>query len=271
VVRSLAAAAKWVDGVGLGAVYGKVDLVLPSLWEAVGGPDADWAVRDESGKATGFSPEFSKLWRWKDELPERKLVVAGRHLGRGAAALVAPRLAAPLYALTERAGKPEDFRDAELTALQREVAEVVLEHGPIAAPEVRRLLATGVTKQVNKAIEVLQRELVLTNAGVTDQEAGWPAIVQDVFARRWRAQLRRLPKSDDARRTLAATVLEHAGEVSAADVGAVFRWRVKATAAVLDELDADVRVEDGIKLFSARSARAGRTRRTRGTRSSGTR
>jgi hypothetical protein len=162
-IGSLEKAAAWVDEAGLAVVYANADLVLPSLWEAVAGPGADWAIRDEHGKATDSTPEFSTLWRWKDELPERKLICAGRHLGRGVASLVAPRLLGALYAQTERAGHPEDFRDSDLEALELELAEAVLENGPCTAPELRRL--TGASKRpVDSALGRLQRSLVFTNA-----------------------------------------------------------------------------------------------------------
>lgn len=253
-VRSLEAAAAWVDEAGLAVVYSSADLVLPSLWEAVGGPDADWAIRDESGKAIDFTPEFAKLWRWKDELPERRLACSGRHLGRGAASLVSQRLLVELYALTGRPGRPEDFRDAELDPLERELAEAVLENGPCSGPELRRLVG-GTKSKVDSAIGRLHRLLVLTNAGVVEQAAGWPAIRNDVFARRWRARLRRrLPSVDEARRTLAEQVLRSAGELSAADLAGVFRWRRREAVTTLEEL-ADQRLaaereEDGIRLWT---------------------
>ncbi|TML40066.1 MAG: hypothetical protein E6G25_06615 [Actinobacteria bacterium] len=104
-IRSLEEAAAFVDHVGIAVVWGQADLVLPSLWSEIGGPDADWAIRDENGKPTGFSPEFDRLWRWKDELPERRLACAGKHF-RSAALLVAPRLLAAAYALTRRGAQP---------------------------------------------------------------------------------------------------------------------------------------------------------------------
>lgn len=253
-VRSLEAAAAWVDEAGLAVVYSSVDLVLPSLWEAVGGPNADWAIRDEQGKALGFTPEFSKLWRWKDELPERRLACSGRHLGRDAASLVSKRLLAPLYALTGRPGKPEDFRGADLDPLELEVAEAILENGPCSGPEVRRLVAAE-KRKVDAAIRRLHRALVLTNAGVVEQEAGWPAIRNDLFARRWRGQLRRLPSAEKARRTLAEETLRTSGEISAADLAGVLRWRRGDATSTLEELthlgSAGERVEDGIRLWSA--------------------
>ncbi|HET7855275.1 MAG TPA: crosslink repair DNA glycosylase YcaQ family protein [Gaiellaceae bacterium] len=253
-VRSLEAAAAWVDDAGLAVVYSSADLVLPSLWEAVGGPDADWAIRDEQGKAVDFTPEFSKLWRWKDELAEKKLACSGRHLGRDAASLVSRRMLAPLYALTGRPGRAEDFRELELDPLERETAEAILENGPCSGPEVRRLVP-GEKRKVDTAVKRLQRALVLTNAGIVEQEAGWPAIRNDLFARRWSRELRRLPAPDDARRALAMQALRTAGEISAADLAAVLRWRRSEAVSTLEELTnlghAHEREEDGIQLWRA--------------------
>jgi hypothetical protein len=255
-VRTLEQAAAFVDRVGIALVFGKADVVLPSLWDEVCGPGGDWAVRDENGKAVSFTPEFDRLWHWKDDLPEQRRVCAGRHLARDAAALISPKLVSTLYALTGRAGTPEDFHELELARLELEVAEAVLAEGPVSAPELRRLLATDDKKGVDKAIKRLQRELVLTNAGVTAQDAGWPAVRQDVFARRWRARLKRLPEEDKARRTLAKTVLGAAGEVSEADLAGALGWTKREAAAALEDLEArrlaTAVQEEGFRLWAPR-------------------
>ena len=252
-VRTLEQAATFVDRVGIALVFGKADIVLPSLWDEICGPSADWAVRDENGKAVAFTPEFDRLWHWKDDLPERRLVCAGRHLARDAAALISPRLVPAVYALAGRRGVPDDFRELELDPLERQVAEAVLAEGPVSAPELRRLLATDDKKGVDKAIKLLQREVVLTNAGVTEQEAGWPAVRQDMFARRWRARLKRLPREGEARRTLARTVLAAAGELSEADLAAALGWPRRTAAATLADLgdggEAVASDEDGYRLW----------------------
>src|SRR5216117_3136022 len=214
-IKSLEAAAAFVDRVGIAVAWGKADLVLPSLWRGIAGLDADWAIRDENGKPTGFSPEFDRLWRWKDELPERRLACAGKHFG-SAALLLAPRLLAAAYALTGRSGATDDFRQDKLEPLEREVAEAVLENDPLTGREIRRVLGTSDRKAVDRAVGRLQRRLVLTNAGAAEQSQGWRAIRQDVFARRWRKSLRHLPAADEARRVLALTVAAATDEVSAA-------------------------------------------------------
>src|ERR1700675_841295 len=253
-IRSLEDAAAFVDRVGIAVAWGKSDLVLPSLWRGIARPHADWAIRDEAGKALEFSPEFQRLWRWKDELPERRLACAGRHFS-SAALLIAPRLLGAAYALTGRSGSADDFRDAELESLEREVAEVVLENEPLTGPEIRRLLGTTDRKAVDRAVAPLQRRFVLTNAGAADQSQGWRAIRQDVFARRWRKSLRRLPTEDEARRELALAVLAGPDEVSAADVAGALGWLRKEAELVLTELAATGRVtqreDDGLQLWSA--------------------
>ena len=253
-IRSIDDAAAFVDQEGLAVVWGKADLVLPSLWRHVGGLDADWAVRDETGKAVEFSPEFRRLWSWKDELPERKLSCAGRHFG-SAALLIAPRLLGAAYALTGRSAAPEDFREDDLEPLERDVAEAVLENGPLIGPEIRRLVGSTDRKAVDRAVARLQRRFVLTNAGAVEQAQGWRAIRQDILARRWRKVLRRLPPEDDARRELVWAVVAGADEVSAADVAGALGWRRKQAEAVLAELAAagrvDERDEGGARLFRA--------------------
>jgi hypothetical protein len=245
-------AATFVDSVGIALAWGKADLVLPSLWEGIAGFDADWAVRDEAGKPTGFTAEFDRFWRWKDELSERRLACAGRHFGN-AAFLIAPRLLGAAYALSGRLGTAEDFRGGELESLDREVAEAVLENGALTGPEIRRLIGTTDRKGVDRAVVRLQRRLVLTNAGAVEQTQGWRAIRQDIFARRWKRSLRRLPPEDEARRALALAVLEGAGDVSAADLAGALGWRRKQAEVVLTELvdsgSARLRDEDGLALW----------------------
>jgi hypothetical protein len=252
-ISSLEEAAAFVDRAGIAVAWGKADLVLPSLWQGIAGPDADWAIRDETGKAIEFSPEFQRLWRWKDELPEQLLACAGKHFGN-AALLIAPRLLAAAYALTGRSGAAEDFRDDELETLESEVAEVVLENEPLTGPEIRRLLGTTDRKAVDRAVARLQRRLVLTNAGAAEQTQGWRAIRQDVFARRWSESLKRLPAEEEARHELALAVLAGTVEASAADVAGALGWRRKQAEVVLAELTvagrAAEREENGLQLWS---------------------
>jgi hypothetical protein len=232
--------------VGIAALFPGSDLVLPSLWEAIAGSrDVDWAIRDEAtGKYVSFTPAMDKCWRWKDELPAKRLACVGKHLGRWAA-LIAPRVLPALYVLA-------DERRQALTGFQLEVAEAVRAGGPCTGHELRALAGVD-KKQVDAAVIVLQRALVLTNSGLVEQQQGWGAIAVDMLERVW--PLGRLPAVDDARLELARTVLASSGEVSAADLGGALGWRLKRSRETLEQLvergEARVREEDGLPLFAA--------------------
>lgn len=246
-IASIRGAAAWVDRVGLAVLYPNDDLAVPSLWEALTGrQDVDWAKREDGGRFVDFTPDFAQVWRWKDELPEQRLVCAGKHLG-GKASLVSLRVLPALYALTGRVGHPDDFRDEELSPVERDVAEAVLDGGPISSAELPEL-AGHERKRVSAATQRLQRRLVLTAAGRQERERGWPAVVLDLLPRRYGHRLRDLPLPEDARAALASVVLRSASELSAADLVAVIGGPRREATAALDRL-----VKDG----KARSRDAG--------------
>ncbi len=199
-----------------------------------GREDVDRAVRDDDGRFVDWTPDMARVWNWKDELPEQRLVCAGKHLG-GRASLVSLRLLPALYALTGRSGKPKDFEDEELSPIEHDVAAALLENGPTSSAELPHL-AGHERKRTHAAAERLQRRLIVTAAGRQERDRGWPAVILDILPRRYRDQLRKLPKADAARTDLAATVLRSAREISAADLAAVIGGPRKEAAAALDVL-----------------------------------
>jgi DNA-binding transcriptional ArsR family regulator len=201
--------------------------VLPSLWEAVAGtPEITWSTRDEAGRFLDFSPEFGRVWRWKDELPERRLVCVGKHV-RGRSTLVSLRVLPALYACR---AEPN-----ELSPLEQDVVDFLAEQGPCSTADLPDLVAHE-RKRVARAVDRLQRLLVLTTAGAQERAQGWPAVMVDVLARRYATHLRRLPAPEDARARLAQVVLGSARELSAADLAAVVGGTRKEAGATLDRL-----------------------------------
>lgn len=226
VIKTLAAAARWIDRTGLALLFPKADVVLPSLWEQVTGlQHTDW-------NAEGI--DF--LWWAKDVLPDEGRAVVGKHLARSASC-VAPRL---LPALVAANGEPMDGD---------RVVETIREAGPLTNPQLREL--TGLSKkEIDRALAQGHRQLVLTNAHLVEEGSTWGTLAHDLLARKWKLP-KRLPPRDDARRELAGLVLRHAGELTAADLTGVFGWRRKAAAAILDEI-ADGRDAGGFTIYAPR-------------------
>jgi hypothetical protein len=236
-VRTLEAAAAWVDDVGLALLFPKADVVLPSLWEQVNGsPAPDWAVRDKEGNFVHWSEPLSFLWGAKDDLPAEGLVCVGKHLAR-VATCVAPRVLPLLLAAAEPAEPGVD---------EETIVAAVESEGPLTGPQLRNL--TGLSKkEVDKTVALLHRRLVLTNSHLVEQDGPWGAIAHDLLVRKW--DVDDLPPRDEARRALALLVLDLAGELTAADLAGPFGWRRKEAAAVLESV-ATGRDDEGFRIWT---------------------
>ena len=135
------------------------------------------------------------------------------------------------------------------------VAEAALEAGrPVTRRELRLLIGAD-KRMTDRAVNALQRKLVLTNAGRTAGDSGWSSTLHDLFARRWRAKLRRVPARERAVLKLSEAVLRGADDVSAADLAAALRLRRREAADVLEALEAKgvavPRLDDGIAVWAA--------------------
>jgi Winged helix DNA-binding domain len=237
-VRTLEAAAAWVDKVGLALLFPKADVVLPSLWEQVNGSSApDWAVRDQDGNFLHWSEPLSFLWGAKDDLPAEGLVCVGKHVAR-VATCVAPRLLPLLVGAAE---------PAEPSVDEEAIAAAIESEGPLTGPQLRDL--TGLSKkEVDKTVALLHRRLVLTNSHLVEQDGPWGAIAHDLLVRKW--AVHDLPPRDEARRELARLVLDLAGELTAADLAGPFGWRRKEAAAILETVG-EGRDEEGFRIWAA--------------------
>ncbi|HST18364.1 MAG TPA: crosslink repair DNA glycosylase YcaQ family protein [Gaiellaceae bacterium] len=236
---TIEAAAAWVDRVGLALLFPKADVVLPSLWEQVNGStDENWAVREPDGTFVRWTEEMGFLWNAKDELPSRNLVCVGKHLAR-VTALIAPPLLPSVCAQADRSVPDGPAAD---------VLDAVREHGPLTGPQLRDLLGAA-KKDVDRAVTLLHRRLLLTSSHLVAQEVGWSALAHDLVDRKWRLP-ERLPPPEEARRELAGLLLARAGELTAADLTGALGWKRALCATVLDEL-APSRQEADFRIWTA--------------------
>lgn len=231
-VRSVREAASFVRRAGVALVFPTRDLLLPSLWEAVTGT-SDLAVFDvdEGGRRT-LSPEFDGVWALMARLAAERTALVGKHV-KGRLALVAPELLPALYALTGRSGRVQDFRrPGLLSPMELALATALNRLGPRTGPELRQALGLKDARATKRALESLQRMLVVTRAGDAPQPQGWEAAVHDLTARRFADRLKRLPGRREAIRELSDAIRAGRPNASAADISAVLRVGRNEVAAV---------------------------------------
>lgn len=170
-VRSIARAAAFVNDVGFALLFPSERVLVPSLWEAVAGEDAE-------PFAAGMESDEQRVWAWKDELPRRGLAWYGNFVaGRGS--FLSPSLLRWLY---PGYGGTDDHMDLELSPAAHEIANALAD-GPLPSAALRALIGDRSLYQ-HAAIE-LQRNLLVTNAGVQEQASGWPSAVLDLTCRRF--------------------------------------------------------------------------------------
>ena len=207
-IGSIERAAAFIDDVGFALLFPKRGLAAPSLWEAV-------SDRPLEALPSDWGLDIQRMWGWKDELPERRLAWYGRFLF-GRPSFLSLEMLRLLY---PRAGRPDDFRDADLGADARRVAEVLLSSGPTASAILRQ--ATGLEgkprgARYTKAVTELGRALVVTHAG-TEDLGNWPSAVLDLTARRFRIGRRSGNTPDQAtERFLHTVVSTRPGELARA-------------------------------------------------------
>jgi hypothetical protein len=228
VIRTLAAAGKWIDRVGLALLFPRADVVLPSLWEQVSGlQEVDWNAEP-----------INFLWWAKDALPDAGRACVGKHLGR-VASCIAPRLVPVLVGANGEVAEDGD-----------PVVDAIRSLGPLTGPQLREV--TGLAKKdVDRSIASLHHRLVLTNAYLVEEGSTWGSLAHELLARKWKVP-KRLPARPAARRELAALVLERTGELTAADLAGVFAWRRKEAAAILDDVGEGRDDDAGFRIWTRR-------------------
>ncbi len=229
-VETVERAAAFVADVHCALLFPFEAIALPSLWEAIAGPDveafASWGVNED------------RVWGWKDELPAGGRAWYGK-LVRKRATLLSPELLADLY---PGAGDTEDYRKLPLSP---EAARMARALGGGALPQSILRDEVGLAGKAGKArfdraMVELQRHLLVTHAGVWQHDAGWPAAVIELTSRLFEVGGRRDPVA------AAGKYLDTALEVTPVELGRAFGWPTAEARVALDavvEHGAAVRME----------------------------
>jgi hypothetical protein len=220
-VRSIARAAAFVNDVGFALLFPSERVLVPSLWEAVAGEDAE-------PFATGMESDEQRVWAWKDELPRRGLAWYGNFVaGRGS--FLSPSLLRWLYPAD---GGTDDHTDLDLSPTAHEIASALAE-GPLPSATLRALI--GDRSRYQRAAVELQRQLLVTTAGVQERASGWPSTVLDLTCRRFDVG------GGQDHLAAAELFIGVVLEAPARDLARTFRWPVGKAREHLDALVASAR------------------------------
>lgn len=217
-IGSVERAGKFVDDVGFALLFPApaTKTLGPSLWEAV-------ADEDDEPFAEGMGDNEQKVWGWKDELPRRGLAWYGAFLnGRGS--FLSPALLAALY---PGEGELDDHQRLELSPAAHEIAGALAVE-PMSSAALRVLL--GDKNKYQRAIGELQRNLLVTTAGVQESSNGWPAALLTLTCEQFDVG------GTTDHTEAAGQYLDTMLEASPADLARAFRWPTAKARELLQEL-----------------------------------
>ncbi|MGH3471323.1 MAG: AlkZ-related protein [Nocardioidaceae bacterium] len=220
-VRSLERAGRFVDDVGFALLFPSERVLVPSLWEAVAGGDAE-------PFATGMDLDEQRVWSWKDELPRRGLAWYG-NLVAGRGSFLSPSMLRWLY---PGCGGTNDHTGLDLSPTAHEIA-TALADGPAPSATLRALI--GDRGRYQRAAVELQHQLLVTTAGVQEQASGWPSAVLDLTCRRFDVG------AGQDHLAAAEMFIGVVLDASARDLAHTFRWPLGKARGHLDVLASSAR------------------------------
>jgi hypothetical protein len=224
-VRTLAAAVKYINACGFCMLFATKNVSLPSLYHAVTRRTLhreDWV----------WDKYSSMVWRWKDELPRRRLAYYGKYLrGRGTLISLAqlPNFLAMRDAVLEPGGHARFYRAGRIREDARTVWEALEEHGAMATLELRnacRMDSKAGNKRFKRAILDLQSLLIVVHFGAEQETKSWAS-------GRYELTYRVFPKQNDAakklsvtqaQKNIAAKLLEWRPDAAPVQIARLFGW-----------------------------------------------
>ncbi|TDU91760.1 hypothetical protein EV138_5373 [Kribbella voronezhensis] len=225
-IGSVERAGKFIDDVGFALLFPAPKPIAPSLWEAV-------ADEDDEPFGSGMGENEQRVWTWKDELPRRGLAWYGAYLG-GRGSFLSPALLAALY---PGDGELDDHERLDLSPAAHEIA-AALAVEPLSSATLRQLL--GDKNRYQRAIGELQKNLLVTTAGVQESSNGWPAALLTLTCEQFDVG------GGTDHRAAAAQYLDTMLTATPTELARAFRWSSAQARAVLGELaDTGHAVADG--------------------------
>lgn len=236
-VRTMDDAARFVDTVGFSLLFASTQgIELPSLFEAVKGR-RDAHIED-------WDQDSDRVWVWKNDLPAARRAFYGKALAGGKPVFISLKMLPYLFA----AAAPDDVDDAyahgRISQDAKRVHDALRAMGPTPTIALRAAVGLG-SLRYHRALDELQRALVVLPIGAVNEHAAWPSQIFELAARWFPRQAARAQRIDvnAARRVLIARYIDTVCACSVPMIGRVFglpRTQVNAT---VDELIASKKAQ----------------------------
>jgi len=226
-LRTLSQAGKVIERYGFCLLFPFKGVKLPSLVGAIKGrPLRHYDPR------TDCSDDFLRAWKWKDELPRKRLAYYGKYF-RGRGTFLSLEFLSCFFCLEGNPGAGDGFerlyRAGELSPEARAVCKEIAKNGPLGTLELRYALgweAKRANHRFKRAVLELQKRLLITHWGVAAETRAWESNVYQLTARAFPKAVRAAAKlsPEKARCRIASCYRKQYPKVTPPEIARLFRW-----------------------------------------------
>ena len=233
-VRTLDDAARFIDAVGFSLLFASTQgIELPSLFEAVKGR-RDAYISD-------WDEDADRVWAWTSDLPAAKRGYYGKALAGGKPVFISLRMLPYVYAIAAPYDSDGEYARGRVTLEARRVYNALCALGPMPTMALRAaagLDRPGDSARYHRALDQLQRALVIAPVGATVERGAWASQIFDLVARWFPHQVARAQQMDvdRARRALIKRYMQTAVASTVPMICRVFGWQQDQVSAAVEDL-----------------------------------
>jgi len=181
------AAAQFIDAVGFCLLFATTRKIeLPSLFEAVKGR-RDAHIEE-------WDHDSDLVWGWKNDLPATRRAYYGKAM-TGKPIFISLAMLPNVIALVAPENLNKEYERGRISQASKRVYDTLSAIGP--TPTVALREATGLDNaRYHRALDELQRAMVILPVGATLERGAWPSQIFDLVSRWFPRQFERAQKID---------------------------------------------------------------------------
>jgi hypothetical protein len=232
-VRTMEDAARFIDAVGFCLLFASTqNLELPSLFEAVKGR-RDAHIDD-------WDADSDRVWEWKNDLPATKRAYYGKALANGKPIFIALEMLPFWLAVAAPENINAAYQRGRVSAMAKRVHDALRDRGPTPTMALRAAAGAEGDSQYHRALDELQRALIILPVGATVERGAWASQIFDLTARWFPRQIARAAtlEIERARRALVRRYLATVIAATPPMIARIFGWDRATLGATLDALRA---------------------------------
>lgn len=231
-------AVDFIDVMGICLLFPSDKIELPNLLQSAYGMPHPM-IND-----THWDKETIWTWSLKDKLPETGKAFYGKFI-QEKGTFLSPDFITYFYSVLKLNKNVDNFRSlyqtGELSSVSRDIAEMILENGPMSASNLRSKLKMKTRKggvAFQQSITNLQTNLIITNYGTEKKEGRLPSTKYELVPRVFYDAVERAEQisAEEARKMVILRYINTVVQSNQREASRLFGWNLKIVESVFKDL-----------------------------------